>query len=159
MKVEINLDEPKWSALDLPNLTVQAGQAVAKELSLPDDLEIALLACDDARIQTLNDDFRDKDAATNVLSWPAQERSPGPNSDWPDLDIADPEIGDIAMAFETCAREAVAQEKSLNDHVTHLFVHGVLHLLGFDHQSDQEAATMEALETRILAKLDIDDPY
>ncbi len=115
-------------------------------------LEIALLACDDTRIATLNADFRSKPSATNVLSWPS-----GP---WTPTRLPpDGELGDIAIAYGTCVREAAEQGKALADHTTHLIVHATLHLLGFDHETDAEAGEMEALEVEILARLGLPDPY
>ena len=104
-------------------------------------------------IAVLNAAFRDKEAATNVLSWPSAERSPGtPLTDTP-------ELGDIAMAYETCVREAEAGGISLEFHTLHLLVHGTLHLLGYDHEEDADADLMEATETAILAKLGVPNPY
>ena len=121
------------------------------------------MACNDARIAELNAEFRCKPTPTNVLSWPAEDLSseiPGaaPNRPTPDFtgEIA---LGDIAIAWDTCAREAKEQGKPMRDHVTHLIVHGVLHLLGYDHIRDEDATLMERLEVDILCKLGIDDPY
>lgn len=110
---------------------------------------ISLLLCDDAAIQRLNASFRGKDKPTNVLSFPAPVM-PG--------DLA-PSLGDIALAYETCAREAEVEGKTIADHLAHLVIHGTLHLLGYDHETDSEAEAMEALEIRVLAGLGIDDPY
>ncbi|WP_374395524.1 rRNA maturation RNase YbeY, partial [Tabrizicola sp.] len=101
---------------------------------------------------------------TNVLSWPSEERAAEVVGEAPDLpepgEADDPEsLGDIAIAWETCAREAEAQGKPMADHVTHLLVHGVLHLLGYDHIEEEDAALMEGLEVRILASLGVSDPY
>lgn len=108
--------------------------------------EIAFLLTDDARMQALNRDHRGKDAPTNVLSFPAA----GPDEAF---------LGDIALGLETLEREAGEQGKSLEDHLTHLVVHGVLHLLGYDHMEADEAEAMEGLETRILTGLGVSDPY
>ena len=122
-----------------------------------------MLACDDTQIAKLNADFRAKPTPTNVLSWPSEERAadepgglPQPAHPGPDGLIA---LGDIAIAYDTCAREAEAASKPLTDHVTHLIVHGTLHLLGYDHETEQDAALMEGLETKILGKMGLDDPY
>jgi probable rRNA maturation factor len=122
------------------------------------------MGCDDARIAVLNADFRGKPAPTNVLSWPSEERGAEFVGDAPKVpqpgSVKDPEsLGDIAIAFETCAREAEEQDKPMVDHVTHLIVHGVLHLLGYDHIEEEDAAMMEAIEVRILASLGVSDPY
>ena len=109
--------------------------------------EISVLLCDDAEIRTLNHQWRGFDKPTNVLSFPA----PGEHEGMP--------LGDIAVAFETCEREAHADGKTFDDHVTHLVVHGVLHLMGYDHETESEAEEMEDTERRILRTLGIADPY
>ena len=113
--------------------------------------EVAVLGCDDAAIARLNAEFRGKATPTNVLSWPSAALQPG---DAPLL-----ELGDIAISFETCRREAADQGKAFRDHVTHLLVHATLHLLGYDHENDAEAAQMEHLEVEILGKLGLANPY
>ncbi len=159
MQVEISFEEPLWAALDLQAYAQRALMAVASQLGISEPLEISLLACSDDRIAALNNTFRDKAGPTNVLSWPSSDRAAADPGAMPDLSIADPEIGDIAISYQTCLREAGASGVTFEDHVMHLLVHGTLHLLGFDHVDDQDAATMEALETQILAKLGVDDPY
>ena len=120
-------------------------------------IELSIRLTSDAEVRVLNRDYRGKDKPTNVLSFPMLERV--------ELEIlsADgpPEmLGDIALAHETCLREAGEKGITLEAHATHLIVHGLLHLAGHDHvDSDQQAEAMEALETRILAKLGIADPY
>ncbi|MCX7513726.1 rRNA maturation RNase YbeY [Frateuria sp. STR12] len=111
--------------------------------------EVAIRIVDVAEGQALNRDYRGKDYATNVLSFPA-ELPPGVNL---------PLIGDLAICAPVVAREAAEQGKRPRDHWAHLTVHGTLHLLGYDHLEDAEAEAMEALETRILASLGIADPY
>lgn len=121
----------------------------------PTDVEISVLMCDDARIAELNAGFRGKSAPTNVLSWPAIAATP---ADAP-LKPQDGFLGDIALARETIEKEAAAQHVTVEDHVTHLIVHGVLHLLGYDHQTEADAEAMEGLERRALAVMGIADPY
>lgn len=131
-------------------------------LSLPTDVfEVTVLGCDDARIASLNADFRGKPEPTNVLSWPSADRAPDGPGEKPAVPATDgdKELGDIAIAFQTCAREACAQRKKARDHVTHLLVHGMLHLLGYDHIRDEDAALMEKTETKILGKMGISNPY
>jgi len=111
--------------------------------------ELALMLTDDATIQQFNAQWRGMDKPTNVLSFPAS----GAASE------QDVHLGDIAIAFETVAREAEAENKTFYDHLAHLAIHGYLHLIGFDHETDEEACRMESLETRILSSLAIDDPY
>ncbi len=127
----------------------------------PSAFEVSILACDDARIAQLNADFRQKGAPTNVLSWPSDGRAAEIEGDLPELPALpmDAELGDIAISYDTCAREASESCKSFEDHVTHLMVHGTLHLLGFDHIRDGDAELMERLEAEILGKLDIANPY
>jgi probable rRNA maturation factor len=119
---------------------------------------ISLLLTDDAAVHELNRTWRGKDSPTNVLSFPATETVEG-DVPVPEFDDVPLELGDIALAYETCEREADAQGKRFADHVAHLVLHGVLHLLGYDHLDDDEAQRMEALEIRILAGLGIADPY
>lgn len=125
--------------------------------------EVSLLGCDDARIATLNAEFRDKPTPTNVLSWPEDDLAAVSDGDVPTVPRSDPDgtasLGDIAIAYDTCAREAVDQGKPFADHVTHLLVHGTLHLLGYDHMRPADAALMEGLEVKILGNLGVPDPY
>ncbi len=162
MLTDTLIEDPRWQEAGLETLAETAAQATLAHLGLdPSDWEIAVLACDDARIATLNGDFREKPTPTNVLSWPSEERAPDTPGAAPDLPAPgqDPELGDIAIAYDTCAREAAEQGKPFADHVTHLIVHGVLHLLGYDHIRDEDATLMEATEVAILGKLGLPDPY
>ncbi|NIJ42185.1 putative rRNA maturation factor [Parvibaculum indicum] len=120
--------------------------------------ELCVVLGDDKLVQALNRTYRGKDAPTNVLSFPAMEM-PGMAGGEPLLPEESALLGDVVLARETIAREAVEQHKSLSDHLTHLVVHGVLHLLGHDHMEDEEAEEMEALERDILEDLGIADPY
>lgn len=113
--------------------------------------ELSLVFTDDAAIRELNNDWRDKDKPTNVLSFPAFPIRPG--------QAPGPMLGDIVIARETVMREAEDEEKSFDHHLTHLIVHGFLHLLGYDHETEVEAEEMEQLERKILARLAIPDPY
>ena len=161
-QIEVLTEDARWTDAGLPALADIACNAALAELSLDADYEISLLACSDARVAELNTEFRGKPVPTNVLSWPSAERAakiPGMIPQLPDGAPHELELGDIAIAFETCAREAEEAGRPFEDHVTHLLVHGTLHLLGFDHINDPDAALMQGLETRILAKLGIEDPY
>ena len=111
---------------------------------------VGLILTDDAEQRRLNRDYRGKDAPTNVLAFPIGDAAPGRG---PVL------LGDVVLAFETVACESAEQNKPLADHLRHLVVHGVLHLLGFDHETDAEAAVMESREKQILAGLGVPDPY
>ncbi len=130
---------------------IAASQATDAEVG---NAEVAVMLTDDATIRTFNKDFRGKDAPTNVLSFPA-----------PEMDVSDAEdaapraLGDIAIAYETLRREADEEAKPFLHHLSHLAVHGFLHLVGYDHETDEEAEEMEALEVAILAQLGIPDPY
>jgi probable rRNA maturation factor len=161
MSVEILIEDDRWVAAGLDALADRAVTATLGHLGLdPNAWDVNLLACDDTRIATLNDTFRDKPGPTNVLSWPSETLTPPkPGAKPPAPEGPDPELGDIAMAYDTCAREAEVGGLKLADHVTHLIVHGVLHLLGYDHIDDADAALMEGLETEILATLGVADPY
>ncbi len=157
--IDVMIEAEAWDEKALTGWAERASDATLQHLGLnPWTFEIVLLACDDARITELNGDFRDKPTATNVLSWPSDERAAEMPGGVPTLP-EDEELGDIAIAYETCAREAKAQGKDFETHVIHLLVHGTLHLLGYDHISDEDAALMEGLEVEILGKLGIPDPY
>jgi len=163
--VDCLIEEPAWEGIDLPGLSERAARAVLADQELdPEAWEISLMGCDDARIAELNADFRAKPTATNVLSWPAQDlaaEDDGEEPYFPEPFVPDERdsLGDIAMAYQTCAREAAEAGKSLHDHVTHLVIHGVLHLLGYDHVRDADAQLMEGIEVRILAALGVANPY
>ncbi|MFN3823133.1 MAG: rRNA maturation RNase YbeY [Pseudorhodobacter sp.] len=163
--VDTVIEDPRWQAIDLPALADRAVRASLADLGMAEQgFSLCLMGCDDARIATLNAGFRGKAQPTNVLSWPSEERGSaqdGAPPMPPDPGTADDpeELGDIALAWETCCTEAKAAEKAVGDHVTHLIVHGVLHLLGYDHSRDRDAELMEATESRILARLGVADPY
>ncbi|MFD2173196.1 rRNA maturation RNase YbeY [Rhodobacter lacus] len=163
--VDCLIEAPAWEALDLPGLCERAARATLLDQELvAEEWEISLLGCDDARIAVLNADFRGKPTPTNVLSWPAQDLAAEEDGGepWFPEPFAPGErdsLGDIALAYETCAREAEAAGKSVHEHVTHLVIHGVLHLLGYDHIRDADAQLMEACEVRILATLGVANPY
>lgn len=163
--VETVIEDGRWEELDLPALATRAAEATLAALDIPaEGFTLVVMGCDDARIAELNGAFRQKGKPTNVLSWPSEERAseePGVAPEPPEPgDPDDPEpLGDVAIAFETCQREAAEQGKPVTDHVTHLLVHGVLHLLGYDHVEEADGDLMEATETRILAGLGVPDPY
>lgn len=162
MPIETLIEDVRWDGADLARMAVRAGAATLAHLDLDsEDWDIAVLGCDDARIATLNSEFRGRAVPTNVLSWPSQERGPERPGAPPPPPVAgpDPTLGDIAIAYETCAREASEAGRTLEAHVTHLLVHGVLHLLGYDHVADADAARMQRAEIEILATLGIANPY
>ncbi|MCK0169317.1 rRNA maturation RNase YbeY [Jannaschia sp. S6380] len=148
MNVDVIVEDARWERLErLAEVAISAALD-----GLPGEWEVAVLGCDDARIATLNAEFRGKPVPTNVLSWPAEEMSPDDSPEGP-------ELGDIAIAYDTCAREAAEQGKPFDAHVIHLLVHATLHLLGHDHVEDDQAARMEAREVEILNVLGFPDPY
>ena len=157
MELEIEVDgwpQGAWEAL--AQRAAEAVASVEPALANP-RLEASILFASNAEVHELNRDWRDKDKPTNVLSFPMLERdellalAPGGP---PVL------LGDIALAQETCAREAAEKGASLEHHATHLVIHGLLHLAGLDHEiSPQDAEEMEALEVKALAQLGITDPY
>ncbi len=157
-ELETDIEEP-WPAgawEDLGEQAMEAAGAVAGELANP-RLSISLLFTSDEAIHDLNREWRGRDKPTNVLSFPMLERQ-----ELLQLDSAGPPVllGDIALAFETCAREAGEKGVDLEDHAAHLIVHGLLHLAGHDHElSGEDAAAMEALEIKALALIGVADPY
>lgn len=163
--VETCLEDDRWDALGLEDLAEAAACAVLAHLDLPaTGFVISLLGCDDARMAELNGSFRDKPRPTNVLSWPSEERAaeqPGdsPEPPLPGSPDMPQELGDIAIGYEICQAEAQAANCPVKSHLSHLLVHGVLHLLGYDHIDDQDATLMMGLEVEILAKMGISDPY
>lgn len=159
MTLEIDIEAPWPTAPDWADLAERAHEAlqdVAPELANP-RLIASLLFTSDTEVQVLNREWRGKDKPTNVLSFPMLTRAGllGLAADGP------PELlGDIALAAETCAREAAEKGVTVEDHAMHLIVHGLLHLAGHDHEtSEADAVAMEAIETKALAVLGIADPY
>lgn len=157
--IEIAVDIPctSWTEV-LPDAETRCGRLAATALGavdLPDGVvELSIVLADDETVRGLNRDWRGKDQPTNVLSFASLD-----DEDAPLVPGAPLLLGDVILAFETCAAEAKEQGKDLADHFSHLVVHGVLHLLGYDHMDEDEAAEMEALETTLLAALGIPDPY
>ena len=142
--IEVEIETDDWTAA-LPDVEAIVERAAQAALGTVEG-DIVVLLTDDAAVRELNGRFRDKDKPTNVLSFPAPEN-------------ALPHLGDIVLAYGVCATEAETQGKTLADHLSHLVVHGVLHLLGRDHEDDAEAEEMEAEEREILAKIGVADPY
>jgi probable rRNA maturation factor len=156
--VEAVIEDPRWEAAGIVAVAERAARAALAAVGRdPDAHEIGLLACDDAKMAELNGQFRGTATSTNVLSWPAfRDEVPEP----PGLPGEGPLfVGDVALGYETCAREAKAAGIPLADHVGHLVVHGVLHLLGHDHEADDDAETMEEIETKVLASIGVANPY
>lgn len=144
--IEVEIEDPAWTlaVADPAGAARRAAEAATGTVTGGVEDEIVILLTDDAALKDLNARFLAKDEPTNVLSFP---------------DASKERLGDVALAYGTCQAEARAQGKPLADHLAHLVVHGVLHLMGYDHQADEDAARMEAVERRLLAEMNIPDPY
>ena len=145
--IHFEIDDPRWKKRRglKPRLEAAARLAL-RQGGAPRRGAVTILLTGDTRMKALNHDFRGKNKPTNVLSFPA-----APNDE--------AYLGDVALAFGVTEAEAIRAGKRFADHAVHLVVHGVLHLLGFDHVTERQAKKMEPLETRLLARLGIDDPY
>lgn len=157
MNLEISIENDSWNNIDVNKITQNCVYCIFSELKLKrDNIEICFLFTNDDEVQTLNKTYRGIDKPTNVLSFPADSMD--------DLDD-DPEnrptclIGSAAFAYETIERESREQQKSFSDHLNHLVIHSILHLLGYDHVDESEAKVMENLEVSLLKKLNIANPY
>ena len=158
--VDLVVEEAGWDELPLAKLSEASVSAVIRSLKIDaDGASVAILACDDVRIAELNREFRAQPQATNVLAWPSRPHATRVAGTAPQLPQHPQELGDIAIAYGTCKGEAAAADIPFGEHVTHLLVHGLLHLLGYDHIGDENAALMEGLETEILATMGLQDPY
>ncbi len=159
LDIQISVEEGNWPdeaallAFSSPVLEAAAAFLATEEKQpLPKNPpELSLVFTDDASMRAINAEWRNQDKPTNVLSFPAFPVTPGA--------MPGPMLGDIIVARETLEREAIELDKSFDAHLTHLLVHGFLHLFGYDHMDDDEAERMEGLETRILARLGLSDPY
>lgn len=153
VEIGLSVEAGDWPPeAELAALADRAVSAAFAELGMTaGHSELSVLLTDDAHIRALNAEWRGKDKATNVLSFPAFAVAPG--------DDLPPMLGDIVLAAETVRAESTLETKPFDHHLIHLVVHGLLHLLGYDHETDDEAEVMEALERRILARLAIADPY
>jgi len=145
--IDIQMTDRRWRKVRSLSARVQRAAEIAlQRAKAPDGSALTILLADDARLKDLNRKFRGRNKATNVLSFPAGG-------------VRGCYLGDIALAYEVAAQEADAGGARLSDHAMHLTVHGVLHLLGFDHKTRRDAGVMEPLETRILGELGVADPY
>ena len=155
--IEVVVDSPLWrkkprckTLIHKAIATARASGPVPRRKSgSTANLGLAILLTDDSAMRALNREWRKLDAPTNVLSFPSQAA----------VRRASRHLGDIAIAYETTAREATAEGKRFEHHLVHLAVHGYLHLLGYDHANDRDATKMERLEAEILARLGVPDPY
>jgi probable rRNA maturation factor len=158
--LDIIVDSPLWRTQRGVRAVLQRAIAAAAAMAATTGGELAIVLTDDSAIRSLNRDWRGKDQPTNVLSFPAR-------NDLPAARLADGHVrpgqlrllGDIVIAYETVAREALAEARPFRHHLAHLAVHGFLHLLGHDHEAEPEAEAMEALEIAVLARLDVPNPY
>lgn len=149
LALEIDVPSPAAALLPAAAQVIATAIGAANAVAGPVQGSVTVVIEDDERIRALNRQWRQIDQPTNVLSFPYPEAQPGPLR----------YIGDLAISYQTAAREAAAEGKSLNDHIAHLSVHGFLHLLGYDHESDAAAEEMEGLERVILARVGVADPY
>lgn len=147
--IDVVVEYDGWSRILGAELIAHRAAAAAFEDAGISEGEVSVMLSSDALVRELNKRFREKDQPTNVLSFPANT-----------LDREGARFfGDVALAHETLVREAADEGKNAEAHLTHLTVHGVLHLLGFDHDNERDAEKMESLETKILARLGFSDPY
>jgi probable rRNA maturation factor len=161
--IDVMVASVLWKSQHDAKALVQRAIATAASAVSTAGCEVAIVLTDDSTIRTLNRNWRQKNAATNVLSFPVRENLPRPlpRAEKRRAKIAHVPrlLGDIVIAYETTEREARAERKPFAHHLTHLAVHGFLHLVGYDHVADEEAEAMEGLETAILARLGVPDPY
>ena len=147
--VDVLTESVLWEKEPRAAETVESAIAAAAQAIDAPLGEVVVMLSDDETIRSLNRDWRKIDKPTNVLSFPAA-RTPG---------IEPAMLGDIVIAYETLTRECEEEDRVFLNHLAHLAVHGFLHLMGYDHQNDSDAEAMEQLETAILARLDMPDPY
>jgi probable rRNA maturation factor len=158
LQVEISIEDGSWQdlATDIGSLCETSLRDAWEALDnrpVP-DAQVSILLTGDGHMQRLNARYRNKDQPTNVLSFPSPDEGP-----LADIEGRGRVLGDIALSVQTIVREATEQSKSIKDHVTHLLVHGLLHLLGYDHEVDDEATVMEQLEIDILGTMNVPNPY
>lgn len=141
LHIDITIEDPRWT--DISEELIKETLLLTSQQFEEENLELSLVLTNDTAIQKLNHDYREKDKPTNVLSFPNDP----------------PLLGDIVMAYETIEHEAIEQGKEQEHHIRHMLVHGLLHLYGYDHITDEDADEMESLEAEILAKMGIKNPY
>ena len=147
-----------WDDKSFEQIAHSVAIVTNESMDLPENANVAVLLCDDAKIKSLNKKFRGNPHPTNILSWPNKNLAADMPGQKPKL-ASDPDLGNIAIAYQLCFAEADSAHIALNDYLAHLLVHGTLHLLGYDHIEDTDAVIMETIEIDILAKLGISDPY
>jgi probable rRNA maturation factor len=151
-EIDVLVESALWKAAPETEATLRRAVAAAAAALSTKHVELAIVLSDDSAIRLLNRDWRGIDAATNVLSFPTKGAARATGA-------APVLLGDIVLAYETIAREAEQEHKPFADHLAHLAVHGFLHLLGYDHERDEDAEKMESIERKILARLAIPNPY
>ncbi len=158
--IDLAIQDPSWEELTgIEDLLLTAAKTTLMMAVLPrkcEDrpLEISLVLANDDLVRILNNEYRGKDKPTNVLSFAAMDEN-----NMPDIQDGPLNIGDVILSYQTVEKEASEQDKFIQDHAAHMIVHGVLHLLGYDHEKDDDANVMESTEIRILEKLGIQNPY
>lgn len=159
-EIDLSIQDPAWEELSgMAALALSAAETTLRMAVLPRKcegrcLELSLVLANDDLIRVLNHEYRGKDSPTNVLSFAALDEET-----MPEIEDGPLSLGDVILAYQTIEREAAEQDKFIQDHAAHMIVHGVLHLLGYDHEEDNEANVMESTEIRILEKLGIQNPY
>ena len=161
MSVDLIMEDARWKTLNLLQIANTAFKETLSQLNLKSENFICcVLACSSKKIKFLNAKFRGKSKSTNVLSFPLKAEIYKARSNSRFEASADPlELGDIAIAYEVCKKEADTSKIEFEDHVYHLIIHSVLHLLGYDHEEEKNAAEMEKIEVQVLANLGINNPY
>jgi probable rRNA maturation factor len=150
LQIDIQTQSPLWKAQPLAAQTIREAIMAAATATSTAGGEVSIVLTDDSAIRGLNRDWRGNDKATNVLSFPASDHNSGGDARL---------LGDIVIAYETLERECDDENRVFRHHLAHLAVHGFLHLVGYDHQTDSEAKEMEGLESRIMTRLNMPDPY
>lgn len=160
-EIDISVQDPIWEKIaDIQEVIQLSAQLTLKHGTCPheiqnSDLEVSIVLANDDLVHVLNREYRDKDKPTNVLSFATID-----SDDFAEEVMINPfNLGDVILSYETITRECQEQGKFLLDHIKHLTVHGVLHLMGYDHDNDDDATNMETLEIRVLEQLDVQNPY
>ena len=161
MSVELVMEDARWKTLDLLQIANTAFNATLSQLYMKsENFSCCILACSSKKIKVLNTQFRCQDNSTNVLSFPSTtEIGEVIRISKFEANVDPFELGNIAIAYEICKKEADVSKKDFEHHVYHLIIHSVLHLLGYDHKEEKNAAEMEKIEVQVLAKLGISNPY
>lgn len=155
LSIDVMVQSPLWKRQPRAAATIRKAIRTAAIVASTPRVELAIVLTHDSAIRALNRDWRGLDAPTNVLSFPAQPA----RGRKPARQAQSVHLGDIVIAYQTMAREAKIEDKPFRHHLAHLAIHGYLHLLGYDHENDRDARTMERMEVKILARLAVPNPY